>query len=446
MSRRVRIPPVSAKETSVRFSQRAQRTCEQPIAFFMKQAVANPGLISLAAGLVDTESLPVEETREILRGLLSEDGAARHALQYGTTDGYDRLRELAVAHVEALEGRPASDMSIDPSRVIVTTGSQQLLYIVSDILLDPGDIVLVGAPEYFVYMGTLESIGARVVGVPMDEQGIIPEALSDVLADLDRSGQLPLVKLLYYDSYYQNPSGVTSAPARRPEILEAVERWSRHGRIFILEDAAYRELCYEGTSPRSIRSYDRSGRTVILAQTFSKSFSPGLKTGYSILPEELVGPILQQKGNHDFGSCNFVQHLLAEAFATGRHAEHVGKLKRVYRAKLSAMLEALETAFASGSVPARWTRPQGGLYVWLVLPEEFDTRMKGPLFQRCIEKGVLYVPGEYCFPPETNASAADPLGGPRNTMRLTFGNLPAEKLREAIHRLADALESGPAAS
>lgn len=425
--------------TTVRLSAKARRTHEQPIGFLMKQAVTNPDLISLAAGLVDQETLPVDETRETLLELFTDPTAARDALQYGTTEGYSKLRGLAVAHLEELEGRPAREMGLVAEHVLVTTGSQQLLYLVSDVLIDPGDVVLIGVPEYFVYMGTLESLGARIVGVPMDDDGIIPEALEDVLERLERQGMLGRVKMLYCGSYYQNPSGVTLTAARRPAVLETIERWSRHGRIFVLEDAAYRELFYDRRSPCSIRSFDQHGGSVILTQTFSKSYSPGLKSGYTVVPEALLGPILQQKGNHDFGSCNFTQHLLAEALASGRYAHHVEQLRSAYATKLQVMADSLETAFSRRSVPARWTRPRGGLYVWLVLPEEVDTTRRGALFNECVRRGVLYVPGEYCFPPETEARASDPLGGPRNTLRLTFGNVSPAALSAAVDRLADAL-------
>lgn len=424
---------------SVRFSRKARRTGEQPISFLMKEAVTNPDLISLAAGLVDPQGLPVGEARDALLPMLADPERARLALQYGTTEGYERLRRCAIEQLERLEGLAAREMGVDIGQVMVTTGSQQLLYLATEILVDPDDIVLVGAPEYFVYMGTLQSHGARVQGVPMDEQGIIPEALEETLSALERRGELDRVKLLYHGSYFQNPSGVTTAPERRPKILEAVRRWSRDTRILIIEDAAYRELCYRGESPRSIRSWDATGDHVLLTHTVSKSYSPGLKLGVSFVPRDLVGPLLSQKGNHDFGSCNFAQHFLAEVIETGRYDRHVADLRELYREKLEATLQALDESMRRHGVSARWTRPEGGLYVWVILPEGVDTRRDGDLFRECVRRGVLYVPGEFCFPDATDAAPGDALGGARNTMRLTFGNQPLSAIREALDRLAAAV-------
>src|SRR5262245_21161085 len=263
----------------LRFNQRAMRTAEAPISYLMHAALANPNLISLAVGFVDQDTLPVDAVRDTISELLSGATAAQQALQYGTTQGLHRLRELAVEQFEQLEGRSAAELGVNANHVVITTGSQQLLQLVSDVLIDPGDIVLMGAPDYFVYMSVLAALGARVIGVAMDEQGMVPEGLDETLASLDHAGQLGQVKLVYCTSYYQNPTGVTLAEGRRPETLGIVQRWSRTSPIFLLEDAAYRELYYAAKGPPSLRSLDAEGETVILTHTFSKSFSPGIKIG-----------------------------------------------------------------------------------------------------------------------------------------------------------------------
>jgi len=423
----------------VRLSRRGRLLGEQPVNFLMEVALRRPELISLAAGFVDQESLPAGETLSAAEALLSDPAAGRAALQYGTTKGFDRLRELVLDHVAKLDRCSPADLRLGLENVLLTTGSQQLLQMLSDILIDPGDIVLVGAPDYFVYMGTLSSLGARIVGVPMDEAGLIPEALNETLAWLERTGELQRVKMLYCCSYCQNPAGVTIAEERRPQVLELLQRWGEDGPILLLEDAAYRELAYYGEPPRSIRYYDEGGSTVVLTQTFSKSFSPGLRVGYALLPAELMRPVLRLKGTHDFGSPNFNQHLMAELMLNGGYARQVQRLKEVYRTKLEAMLAALERWLGKACPEATWTRPLGGLYVWVCLPEQINTDHESELFNRCVERGVLYVPGEYCYPDELPCKERSGLGGPEHTLRLCYGVQPLERVVEGVRRFAEAV-------
>src|SRR5439155_19345703 len=332
--------------TPVHFSSQALRTADQPISYFMRQAVDNPNLISLAAGLVDPESLPIVETAEAFERIARRPARARAALQYGTTQGLVSLREKLLDRTAALDGVTPREISLSPEEVVVTTGSQQLLYVISQVLLDPGDIVLMEAPSYFVYQGTLNSLGVRTLSVPMDERGMNTEALEELLTRLDKTDELDRVRLIYTCDYFQNPSGRTLSLSRRQHMLELARRFSRRQRIFILEDAAYRELRYDGIDIPSIKSFDTDNSHVILAMTFSKSLSPGLKTGYGFLPQELVGLFLRVKGNHDFGSNNFTQYLLDDLLETGAYDRHVALLCDVYRRKRDALLTALTDEFA----------------------------------------------------------------------------------------------------
>lgn len=415
-------------------SQRARRTTEQPIAYLMVQAVSNPGLISLAAGLVDYDSLPVPESAELLGAMLADPAMGKVALQYGTTQGLADLRRAMLEHVAALDGVSPTELDLSPDDVVITTGSQQLLFVLTDLLVDPGDIVITEWPSYFVYTGTLESAGAEVRAVDIDEDGMIPEKLEAVLGDIADEGRLNRVKIVYTCDYHQNPTGITLSAERRPALLDIVRRYSPDHRILLLEDAAYRELTYEGESPRSIKSYDTSNQFVALAHTFSKPFAPGLKTGFGLLPRDLVEPVLLQKGNHDFGSNNLSQHLLMAAVKNGVYAQHVRVLCEAYTAKRDAMLEALDEHLGDDRKgETHWTHPTGGLYIYLTLPDDADTSRSGELFQRALKEGVLYVPGEYCYGPDATRTA------PRNTMRLSFGVPTVEKIREGIARLARAI-------
>src|SRR5581483_8691755 len=326
-----------------------------------------PKLISLAAGLVDPVSLPAAEVAEAIADLLAQPRTAQAALQYGTTQGYVPLREKLLARTVALDGVSAGELSLTADDVVVTTGSQQLLYLVGELLLDPGDIVITEAPSYFVYQGALTSFGVRTLSVPMDEQGMNTDALEELLVRLDRTGELDRLRMIYVCDYFQNPSGLTLALPRRQHLMELAQRFSRRHRIFILEDAAYREVRYEGPDLPSIKSFDRTNSQVILAMTFSKPLAPGLKTGYGFLPSELMNLLLRLKGNHDFGSNNLTQHLLDRLLETGDYDRHVETLRAINQTKRDAVLHALADEFRTWP-EISWLRPAGGLYVWLSFP------------------------------------------------------------------------------
>jgi 2-aminoadipate transaminase len=364
--------------------------------------------------------------------LLARPESAQAALQYGTTPGYAPLREKLLAHVTSLDGVTPRELSLTSDEVVVTTGSQQLLYLVTELLCDPGDLVITETPTYFVYLGMLESLGVRALGVPVDEEGLNTDALEDVLGRLARAGEIDRLRLIYTCNYFQNPSGLTLSLPRRRHLLELARRYSRGRRLFILEDAAYREVRYDGPDLPSVKSLDAGNQHVILAMTFSKACAPGLKTGYGLLPCELVGPVLGLKGGHDFGSNNLAQHLLDRLLATGAYRRHVAELCRVYRQKRDALLGALEREFRPWP-GVRWTRPEGGLYVWLTFPPGVDAGPDSPLMRAALREGVLYVPGRFCCP---NSDAGTPVHS--REARLSFGNVPLAKIGEAVRRLARA--------
>jgi 2-aminoadipate transaminase len=423
---------------TVHLSRRALRTADQPISYFMQQAVENPRLISLAAGLVDAESLPGIEVMSAMDELLSRTATAQAALQYGTTQGLLSLREKLLARTTALDSMKPSELSLTMGDVVVTTGSQQLLYLLGELLLDPGDIVITEAPSYFVYQGTLNSLGARTLAVPMDDEGMNTDALADLLARLERSGELERVRMIYVTDYFQNPSGLTLSLPRRRHLLELARRFGRKNRIFILEDAAYRELRYDGPDLPTIKSLDADNSTVILGMTFSKPLAPGLKTGYGLLPRALMTSLLRLKGNHDFGSNNLTQHVLERLLENGAYDRHVARLCDVYRRKRDAMLAGLAEEFPvtrNGSGKVHWTHPAGGLYVWLAFPPEVCTGPDSPLMRAALEKGVLYVPGEFCYVNGANGPV------PKNEARLSFGVASPEQIREALRRLGRAVRN-----
>ncbi len=400
----------------------------------MQTALENPEIVSLAAGFVDQQSLPVEVVDPAVSELLADPIEGRRALQYGTTIGDQALRSRLVGELEREGGIPAGTYRDAVPRTVVTTGSAQLIYLVCEALLDPGDIVLVESPTYFVFLGPIETRGARAIRIPIDDGGLRLDDLEATLQRLDAEGQLERVKLIYTIPEHANPTGISLAAERRGPLVEIARKWSRKHQILVLEDAAYRNLSFGAAEPPSVWSHDTRGDTVILARTFSKTFSPGLKLGFGVLPEALVDPILDLKGNHDFGSANFNQRLLERVLGNGSFRRHVERLSGLYRRKCSTFLAALDESIGSLDPEIHWTRPEGGLFVWMTVPDGLDTGFDGPLFSRCVREGVLYVPGEFAF-------ADEPPPRPRNHLRLTFGVPSESELVEGARRLGAALSA-----
>jgi len=423
-------------EIALPLSARAHRAVDQPISYLMTEALSRPGLISLAAGFVDYDTLPAAAVQKLCADVLGDDASARTALQYGTTPGRPALREALYTHMATLDGRSVTQYPGSPEQVVVSTGSQQLLHLLADLLIDPGDIVITGWPSYFVYTGALSAFGATVRGVDLDRDGLVPDALHALLSHLDEAGQLGRVKVLYLCTYHQNPTGLTLSADRKRVIYDLIVRYSAKAghRILIVDDAAYRELTYEGQAPASFMPLDADNQHVALLQTFSKPFAPGLKTGYGLLPADLTDPVILNKGGRDFGSANFLHALLDRAMRTGVYAEQVRRVCAGYKAKRDAMLAALDDQL--GDVPGvSWTRPTGGLYVWLTLPDAADTARHGRLFETALASGMLFVPGEYCYPDDPTRPV------PGHTMRLCYSVPTAEQIHEGVARLAGAVRA-----
>lgn len=408
-------------------SGKSRRTTDSPISFYIRKALENPALISFAAGLVDEASLPAAEVSLAVTELMADSATAQAALQYGSTQGLPALRQQVLDHVCNADGVKPSDIALSPDDVVITTGSQQLLYLLGEVLFDPGDIVIVEAPSYFVYHSLLQSKGARVLAVPMDDGGLDVNALERLLVRLERSGELARVKLIYTIDYFQNPTGLTFAADRRQKLVELVRRFSNQHRILILEDAAYRELRYSGDDIPSIKRYDTTNEYVVYTSTFSKPCSPGLKTGYALMPSDVMEPLLHLKGSHDFGSNNFAQFVVSHLMESGAFYQHLETLRGVYRTKRDAMLDALEREF-SGVPGAKWTVPAGGIYVWFTL-EGINTGPSGPFVQAALDAGVLYVPGEYGHVPDEDGRV------PKNECRLCFAVATPELINEGVNRL-----------
>ena len=265
------------KNWNNRFSQCGRRTAAPEISWLMAQALETPGLISLAAGFVDQESLPHHVVSSEVNELLNEPLSGRAMLQYGTTQGDEGLRRMLNERLRE-EGVLHPNAPVDASQFILGSGSQQILYLLAEALLDEGDIVLMEAPTYFVVLGAMQTRGAQTIGIDIDEGGLIPERLEQALQQLESEGKLGRVKMLYCMTYAGNPHGVTLREERRPQILNILRYYRERGfPILLLEDAAYRRLNFS-TPPAPVKSLDEDNDLVLYTESFSKSLSPGLLT------------------------------------------------------------------------------------------------------------------------------------------------------------------------
>jgi 2-aminoadipate transaminase len=413
-------------------SELGRRTAEPPISWLMATALARPQLISLAAGFTDNESLPVNDVRGLLRDILSSPQTGRAALQYGTTAGDRRLRQLTARRLRSLDGQHPACRAYSPDRMIITNGSQQMLYMITEALCDPRDFVLVEDPSYFVYLGILQSHGIRARGIRMETDGLDLAHLEATLASLKRRGELRRLKLLYLVSYYQNPTGRTTTLAKKAgalKLLRQFERAAGHP-IYLLEDAAYRELRFGGDDVKSALTLKGSGERVIYAGTYSKPFATGARVGFGLLPERVFTTVLRLKGNHDFGSSNLLQQLLARALSSGHYDKHLTLLRRRYAHKAGLMRAALQQHFPTA---VAWEEPGGGLYFWARLPQHLKSGTASKVFQRALAKNVLYVPGGLCY-------ADDPTRRkPNHEMRLSFGGANEADVLKGIARLGAVL-------
>ena len=409
-----------------------RRSTAPPISWLMELTLTRPQLISLAAGFTDSASLPVSEVRALAQDILGTGKSGRPALQYGTTAGDPILRQSTAASFALLDRVLGPHKAYAPQRLLITSGSQQFLYMVTEAMCDPGDIVIVEDPTYFVYLSILQSHGISARGVRMERDGLSLEHLERLLTKLKRTGELKRVKLLYLVSYFQNPTGATTCFAKKAAALKLLRKFERDAGhpIYLLEDAAYRELRFGGGDVRSALAVPGQAGRVIYSGTYSKPFATGIRVGFGILPEPLFTTVLRIKGNHDFGTANFLQRVITRALQTGRYEKHLAALQKRYAKKARIMHAAIARHF---SKEVECWEATGGLYFWARLPRSIRTGPKSKLFQRALENDVLYVPGSLCY-------ADDPARAkPDHEMRLSFGGATDEAISEGIARLGKAI-------
>jgi len=367
-----------------------------------------PDIISFAGGMPDPQTFPVEELADISAQVLREKGAT--ALQYGPTEGEPALRE-ALAHWLTRER-----LDLRAENILVTSGSQQALDLLAQVLIDPGDPVIVELPSYIGALQAFAAHRARMIGVPQDDEGIRTDLLEKTLERLSRRKRRP--KFIYIVPDFQNPSGVTLTLARRQELLALASRFE----VPLVEDSPYRVLRFSGEPMPAIYSLDPQ-RHVLALGTFSKIFCPGMRLGWLLTPEAWMERFIIAKQGMDLCSPSFTQFIAVEYMRRGLLDREVESIRALYSRKLGVMLAALEKEMPRG---VTWTRPEGGLFLWVKLPRRMNATA---LFEKAIERKVAYVIGSAFF---CN-------GKGHHTMRLNFSYPSEEQIVEGIQRLAQVI-------
>jgi 2-aminoadipate transaminase len=364
---------------------------------------SRPDVVSLAGGMPYVQALPTEHVLEVVESVLVE--RADVALQYGGGQGSPVLRER-LAMLMAEEDTPA-----DPEDLVVTTGAQQALDLVGKVLLDPGDVVAVEAPAYVGALSAFSVYEPRFLQVDLDDDGMIVEQLEEALL----RGERP--KFVYTVPNFHNPAGVTMSRARREQLVALC----REARIPIVEDNPYGMLRFEGEPLPTLRSLDR--QNVIYLGTVSKVFSPGVRVGWAVAEPGVLQRLVLAKEAADLCGSQFTMLVTERYFGGELWRRNLGALVQTYRSRRDAMLTALEEHFPSD---ATWTKPSGGFFVWVTLPDYFDTPA---LLAAAVDRKVAYVPGTGFYP--------DGRGRPQ--MRLCFSYPTEERIAEGIRRLGELL-------
>jgi 2-aminoadipate transaminase len=397
-----------------RYAQRIRGMTSSIIRELLKLTEA-PDVISFGGGLPAPEVFPRQEIRDAVSFILSR--ADTSALQYSTTEGHRPLRELLVRHMARYGIR------VGPENVLVTSGSQQALDLIGKLLVNPGDHILTEAPTYLGAVQAFNAYQAEYLTVPIDDDGLDTDRLEEQL----RGGP----KFLYVLPNFQNPGGVTLSLARRRRLVELANRYGAP----MIEDDPYGQLRYEGEHLPPLVTLDaeyhgcangekRFTGGVIYLSTLSKTLAPGLRIGWIVAPEAVIQKLVQIKQGADLHTSTFCQHVAYEVARDGFLDRHVKRIRAVYGVRRDAMLAALERHAPPG---LRWTRPRGGLFLWLTAPKGIDTMA---LLGEALKEKVAFVPGAPFYPK----------GGGQESMRLNFSYCPPDVIDEGIRRLSRVLE------
>lgn len=363
-------------------------------------------MISFAGGLPAPELFPVEELKQVAVRVLEEAGSK--ALQYSTTEGYQPLRRQIAERINCKFGA-----GVESDDILITSGSQQALDFSGKLFLDEGDVVLCESPTYLAALSAFKAYLPRFIAVPTDEDGMIPGALEEILRNT------PRVKLIYVIPDFQNPTGRTWSLERRKALIELANQYE----IPVIEDNPYGELRFENDILPSLKSLDTKG-LVIFTSTFSKTFCPGMRIGWIAADRRYIEKYVLIKQGADLHTSSISQMELSTYLDVYDFEANIRKIIAVYRKRRDAMLAALDETLAG---VIKHTRPQGGLFLWVELPEHITAVN---LLTECLKRQVAFVPGDSFFPN----------GGVENTLRLNYSNMPEDKIRAGILRLASTIK------
>jgi 2-aminoadipate transaminase len=392
-----------ADEMGYEYSTTSNRVVRSEIREILK-LTRRPGIISFAGGLPDASLFPIEQITEITAKMLSDKGYV--ALQYGPTDGEKEFKDAMIAF-GAEHGE-----EVTHEQLTVTSSSQQGLDLLSMLLIDPGSPVILELPSYLGGIQAYRRCGADMRGVRMDDEGLIIDELLACIEKIESEGKKPRFINLIPD--YQNPSGITMTVERRKQVIEI----GRQKDILIIEDSPYREIVFDGEKLPSLWTLS-GGKGVVTLKTLSKMLFPGMRIGWMYGDEEVIDKVIGLKQSVDLCTPSFNQLIVAEYFRSGRMAASLQAAIDTYRPKARAMLEAMDAHFPDG---VRWSRPAGGMFLWVVLPEHMDAK---EIFMEAIEEKVAYIIGRpfHCD------------GSGTNTLRLNYSFPSIEQIGEGIERL-----------
>jgi len=361
-----------------------------------------PEIISFGGGFPDITAFPVDELKEVVQEVLDEN--AIQALQYGETLGLKQLREILA------ERYREQGMDVTYENFIITTSSQQAIDMITALFINPGDTIVCGLPSYLGALQAFYAHQANPVGVPRDEE------LRSVVGALAAAGKKP--KFIYAIPDFQNPSGVTMDIAQRMNVIEVAKKFN----LLIVEDSPYREIRFDGESMPMIYSLDKEGRTMLLG-TFSKTFVPGFRLGWIMAPKPIIDRLEIVKQSVDLCAPVFNQFIAAKFIKKGYFDKNIERIKVNYCAKRNSMIAAFEKYMPEG---VTWTNPDGGLFLFVTLPQGYDAT---DLFKLAVKEDVAFVIGE--------AFHCD--GSGKNTLRINFSYMNEERAEEGVRRLANAI-------